>query len=184
MIRGHPLRKTGSAASHGGLSTELFYYKSRHLATGKKQMWRVSQKIHRGSLAFFGKWDKINRIRGMPRPQKCAAERNPPVTASPCQPPLGKGALGRGYGLPRPVTGAEEIRVSFRDQSADWSWESVIPLHKSKGDADCHSQCAHWLRNDTLQVVRWGGPMWGAAPTKSVYTLYFYILKSERKHEL
>ena len=59
-----------------------------------------------------------------------------------------------GCGLPRPVTGAEEIRVSFRDQSADWSWKSVIPLHKSKGDADCHSQCAHWLRNDTLQGVR------------------------------
>ena len=58
------------------------------------------------------------------------------------------GAGGRGYGLPQPVTGAEEIRMSFRDQSADWSWESVIPLHKSKGDADCHSQCAHWLRND------------------------------------
>ena len=32
------------------------------------------------------------------------------------------------------MTGAEEIRVSFRDQSADWSWESVIPLHKSKGE--------------------------------------------------
>ena len=46
--------------------------------------------------------------------------RNPPGTASPCQPPLGKGAKGT-------------------------------------GDADCHSQCAHWLRNDTLQVVRWGG---------------------------
>ena len=60
--------------------------------------------------------------------------RNPPVTASPCQPPLGKGAEGTGDGLPQPVTGAEEIRVSFRDQSADWSWESVIPLHKSKGE--------------------------------------------------
>ena len=32
----------------------------------------------------------------MPRPKKCAAERNPPVTASPCQPPLGKGALRTG----------------------------------------------------------------------------------------
>ena len=30
------------------------------------------------------------------------------------------------------------------------------------GGTDCHSQCAHWLRNDTLQVVRWGGTMWGA----------------------
>ena len=39
------------------------------------------------------------------------AVRNPPVTASPCQPPLGKGA-------------------------------------EETGDADCHSQCAHWLRND------------------------------------
>ena len=46
------------------------------------------------------------------------------------------------------MTEAERICVSFRDQSADWSWESVIPLRKSKGDADCHSQCAHWLRND------------------------------------
>ena len=40
-------------------------------------------------------------------------KKNPPVTAAPCQPPLGKGALGT-------------------------------------GDADCHSQCAHWLRNDRV----------------------------------
>ena len=70
----------------------------------------------------------------MPQPQKCAAQRNPPVTASPCQPPLGKGALGTGIRIATPVTGSEEIRVSFRDQSADWSWESVIPLCKSKGE--------------------------------------------------
>ena len=38
-------------------------------------------------------------------------KKNPPVTALPCQPPLGKGAM-------------------------------------ETGDADCHSQCAHWLRND------------------------------------
>ena len=32
------------------------------------------------------------------------AERNPPVTASPCQPPLGKGAYtNRENGLPQPV---------------------------------------------------------------------------------
>ena len=43
--------------------------------------------------------------------KRCGVKRNPPVTASPCQPPLGKGAKG-----------TEE--------------------------ADCHSQCAHWLRND------------------------------------
>ena len=43
--------------------------------------------------------------------KECDAGRNPPVTASPCQPPLGKGAKGTRR-------------------------------------ADCHSQCAHWLRND------------------------------------
>ena len=37
---------------------------------------------------------------------------------------------------------------------------------KGTGDADCHSQCAHWLRNDTLSrsavgffVVRRGGAL-------------------------
>ena len=43
--------------------------------------------------------------------RRCGAGRNPPVTASPCQPALGKGAEGT-------------------------------------GDADCHSRCAHRLRND------------------------------------
>ena len=45
--------------------------------------------------------------------KECDAGRNPPVTASPCQSPLGKGAKGT-------------------------------------GDADCHSQCAHWPRNDRV----------------------------------
>ena len=45
--------------------------------------------------------------------KECDAGRNPPVTASPCQSPLGKGAKGT-------------------------------------GDADCHSQCAHWPRNDSV----------------------------------
>ena len=44
------------------------------------------------------------------------------------------------------MTEAEGICVSFRDQSADWSWESVLPLCKSKGDADCHtSDIGHWF---------------------------------------
>ena len=30
------------------------------------------------------------------RYKRCGAGRNPPVTASPCQPPLGKGARGTG----------------------------------------------------------------------------------------
>ena len=45
------------------------------------------------------------------RYKRCGEVKNPPVTALPCQPPLGKGTKGT-------------------------------------GDADCHSQCAHWLRND------------------------------------
>ena len=28
---------------------------------------------------------------------------------------------------------------------------------RGDGGTDCHSQCAHWLRNDTLQGVRWAG---------------------------
>ena len=81
----------------------------------------------------------------------CGAKRNPPVTAAPCQPPLGKGAEGTGV-------------------------------------ADCHSQCAHWLRNDRfymghgangpsgtpaptdrLQVMRWGGRPRGSPLRKNLY---------------
>ena len=36
--------------------------------------------------------------------------------------PFRQGGLGTGVRIATPVTGAEEIRVSFRDQSADWSW--------------------------------------------------------------
>ena len=59
-------------------------------------------------------------------------KKNPPVTASPCQPPLGKGAM-------------------------------------ETGDADCHSRCAHWLRNDSfLQGVsaRPGGGVGAPRPTE------------------
>ena len=36
------------------------------------------------------------------------------------------------------------------------------------GDADCHSQCAHWLRNDTLLEIRYkpGGRTEASAPTE------------------
>ena len=54
------------------------------------------------------------------RYKRCGVKRNPPVTASPCQPPLGKGAKGT-------------------------------------GDADCHSQCAHWPRNDREFYMGCGG---------------------------
>ena len=50
--------------------------------------------------------------------KRCGEVRYPPVTASPYQPPLGKGAEGT-------------------------------------GDTDCHSQCAHWLRNDSFLHGVW-----------------------------
>ena len=38
---------------------------------------------------------------------------------------------------------------SFRDQCAHWSWESVIPSHKSKGGRIATtSDIGHWFRND------------------------------------
>ena len=76
------------------------------------------------------------------------AVRNPPVTASPCQPPLGKGAMGvrsadchtndrsrrNSRVIPRPV---RRLVVGIRN----------TPAQIQRG-TDCHSQCAHWLRND------------------------------------
>ena len=84
-------------------------------------------------------------------------EKNPLVTALPCQPPLGKGADGTGERIatasdssrrnsrviPRPV---RRLVVGIRNTPAQGTRR-----------ADCHSQCTHWLRNDTLQVVRWAG---------------------------
>ena len=64
--------------------------------------------------------------------KRCGEVRNPPVTASPCQPPLGKGA-------------------------------------EETGNADCHSQCAHWLRNDTVNKrcgISPGGRTEASAPTE------------------
>ena len=67
------------------------------------------------------------------RYKRCGVKRNPPVTALPCQPPLGKGAKGT-------------------------------------GEADCHSQCAHWLRNDREFYMGCGGISGGrtgaSAPTE------------------
>ena len=58
-------------------------------------------------------------------------KKNPPVTASPCQPPLGKGAL-------------------------------------ETGDTDCHSQCAHWLRNDRELYMGCGVRRGGGTPPYGV----------------
>ena len=129
----------------------------------------------------------------MPRPKKCAAQRNPPVTASPCQGPLGKGAEGAGTRIATTsdighwfaMTEVERICVSFRDQSADWSWESVIPQHKGRGERIATASVRTGCGNDRVFYKGCGAsPVWAVGDMVIVYTLYFYIQKSERKHEL
>ena len=46
----------------------------------------------------------------------------------------GKAFSAAGVRIATPVTEVERICVSFRDQSADWSWESVIPLYQGRGE--------------------------------------------------
>ena len=114
--------------------------------------------------------------------------RNPPVTALPCQPPLGKGAKGAGVRIAAAVNRSlvrndtvfarsavqgrradRGVRPYGGQQETLWSGASgTPPPTNGTGGTDCHSQCAHWLRNDTLQVVRWGGPMWASAPTEGL----------------
>ena len=55
------------------------------------------------------------RPRGSPlrkRYKRCGEVRNPPVTASLCQPPLGKGAGDGGRGLPQPVTSVTGLAMT------------------------------------------------------------------------
>ena len=48
--------------------------------------------------------------------------------------------------MPQPVTEVERICVSFRDQSTDWSWESVIPLLQGRGERIATtSDIGHWF---------------------------------------
>ncbi len=56
-----------------------------------------------------------------------------------------------------------------REESPSHGFAVPAPFRQGglgTGVADCHSQCAHWLRNDTLQGVRYGGTMWASAPTE------------------
>ena len=108
---------------------------------------------------------------------------------------VGKGALGRGM---RIATGAERprndrsrknLRVIPRPVRRLVVGIRNTPAQRSRR-TDCHSQCAHWLRNDmvftrgAVQVRAGGqrrpglrmtrkfvqarfGPMWASAPTKT-----------------
>ena len=82
-----------------------------------------------------------------------ARRENPPVTALPCQPPLGKGAEGTreriatGALRPRNDGSRKNLRVIPRPVR-----RLVVGIRNTPAQgtrrADCHSQCAHWLRND------------------------------------
>ena len=96
------------------------------------------------------------------------------------------------------MTEVERICVSFRDQSANWSWESVIPQHKGRGEriatASVRTGFAMTGFFTRGAVQARFGPSRTPSPMEAylavrrdmviVYTLYFYIQKSERKHEL
>ena len=96
-----------------------------------RPMWVCNIFVGQGPCALPGvRYGIGGRPQGSPLRKSykgCGEVRNPPVTASLCQPPLGKGAGDGRCGLPRArsalaMTEAERICVSFRDQSADWSW--------------------------------------------------------------
>ena len=90
------------------------------------------------------------------RYKECNAVRNPPVTASPCQPPLGKGAMG---------TGVRIATASVRTGLA-----MTLAFHGGAVCGGAHgprpTRAFAILRADRgvrpyggVQEVRWGGPM-------------------------
>ena len=74
------------------------------------------------------------------RYKRHGAKRNPPVTAAPCQPPLGKGAEGTGV-------------TDCHSQCTHWLRNDRAGVPGSVEYPP--RQCAHWFRNDTLQEMLW-----------------------------
>ena len=62
----------------------------------------------------------------------------------------GKSIFGDGGRIATAVTEVERICVSFRDQSADWSWESVIPLYQGRGERIATPVNRSLVRNDRV----------------------------------
>ena len=93
---------------------------------------------------------KIRFRRGRrPRRPDPNFSRTPGRAHGPC--PTKCSAVGRDPCVP-PHTAPLVNTLSFRDQCAHWSWESVIPLYKSKGKRIATtSDFGHWFRNDTIQ---------------------------------
>ncbi len=68
------------------------------------------------------------------------------------------------------MTEVERICVSFRDQSADWSWESVIPLYQGRGERIATAVNRSLVRNDMVFCkecgARLGGGVRAPRPTE------------------
>ena len=64
----------------------------------------------------------------------------------------------------------ESVTRGVRKESPRHGFAVTAPFRQGglgTGDADCHSQCVHWLRNDTLLEIRYkpGGRIDASAPT-------------------
>ena len=72
---------------------------------------------------------------------------------------VGKGDLDGGCGLPR---ARSALAMTWFSQGVRYK---AGRRAEGTGGTDCHSQCAHRLRNDTVNKrcgASPGGPMWGA----------------------
>ena len=81
-------------------------------------------------------------------------ERNPPVTALPCQPPLGKGAEGTG------------VRIATASVRTGFAMTHCMKCDTSLGGRPQGSPLQSVTRSAT------GGPMWASSPTKMLQVVW------------
>ena len=133
----------------------------RHRPLRKRILWCVGE----------GLCPSRGRPQGSPlrkRYKRCGEGKNPPVTASPCQPPLGKGAMETGG---RIATGALHPRndmVFTRGQCKAGRRDTWVPPYGrvtrgAVGRADVG--IGPYERSQEVQWLLGGAMWWGAAPT-------------------
>ena len=102
--------------------------------------------------------------------KRCGVKRNPPVTASPCQPPLGKGAEG---------TGGRIATASLRTglaMTGGFTWGAVDARAGGQG-ASAPTEMSEHLRRAACPhaavMVRWltGGGLRAARPTEAYFAV-------------